>query len=164
MTFKEFMATMRHVDDLREIHDDYFDDPTPGCLFDDAFWVADPTPDSHGDYWTVIERDDVSGTLDHVARHVYMFAAFDLGWTDLDFVRVVTVRMKWSDSDKAEQEVVGFIEVAPKDGGDVVVRHSDTLPDWIADQYLKNYERLPEGFERFGYVFGEWHFMVGGAA
>lgn len=164
MTFKEFVATRRHVDDMNDVLDGIFDEPSPGFIYDDAFYIHDPSDDFGGDYWTEIDRSDAQGTLDHVERHLYLACALDMGWTDLDFVRVVTVRMKWSDSDKPEQEVVGFIEVAVKDGGDVVVRHSDTLPDWIADHYLGNHEHIPEDADKFGFVYGEWHFMKGGAA
>ena len=84
MTFAEFTATRRHVDDVAEATDQhgiFGDAPQPGFVYDDnRFFICDPCKATGDQYWATIGAEHHEGTLDDVERALYAFAAIASAW------------------------------------------------------------------------------------
>jgi hypothetical protein len=142
MTFQEFIATKRHVDDVATAIGQpgmMGDKPQPGLVYDGTFYICDPCEATAGNYWTEIENTQPEGPLHEVERRLYLFAAAESpDWVDHDFVMVYPVR------DADEGELLGVIECVI-DQGIRPRRVSDSLPYWASDWFLRNYENCPAG-------------------
>ena len=159
MTFKEFIASRKHVDDVAAAIGQpgmMGDKPQPGYVYDGIFYICDPCEATGGHYWTEIENTQPEGPLHEVERRLYLFAAVDAttGWVDHDFVMVYTIR------DADDGTVLGVIECVI-DEGVRPRRISDSLPYWASDWFLGNYEQCPShvGPETFAVAFAPF-FMV----
>lgn len=87
MTFAEFTATRKHVDDVGTAVGlpDMFDKPQPGFVYDNTFFICDPCEATGDQYWSTIGAEHHEGALDVVERALYAFAAKASAWpTPLD--------------------------------------------------------------------------------
>lgn len=145
MTFKEFVASRRHVDDIGAAlgQPEMFGSVCPGYIYDDAFYIHDPDDGRGcGDYWTEIENTLAEGSLHEVERRLYLFAArVSPGWVDHDFVVVYPV---FDDLDTRETDSMRGVIECVIDEGIRPRRVSDSLPAWVSDWFLGNYENIPD--------------------
>lgn len=155
MTFKEFVESRRHVDDIGAAIDmpEIFDSPAAGFVYADNFYIHDPCEATGGEYFTEIENDSPVGPLHKIERLLYKFAAEQSpDWVDHDFIVIHTV-------EDEERNPLGVIECVV-DEGFRPRRVSDSLPYWISDWFLRNYENLPSNWKSFGFRLGPQYFMV----
>lgn len=160
MTFKEFQASRKHVDDIAAALGEqgmFGDDPQPGFVYSEggkAVWYIHDEDDCcrrGGDHWTEIENKMVEGTLEQVERRLYLFAARQSPeWLDDDFTVIYPVTL--------DGEQVGVMRCCI-DGGIRPNGLSDDLPEWISDFWLDNLEHCPDDVESMGYGFDDPYFM-----
>lgn len=83
MTFAEFAATRKHVDDVGAAIGipEMYDKPQPGFVYDDnRFFICDPCEATADQYWATIGNEHHEGTLDDVEKALYAFAAKASQW------------------------------------------------------------------------------------
>ena len=80
MTFEEFQATRRYVDDLTEI--DGWDGS--GYVYADTCVIEDNGEDFAEGRWclTIANYSEVSDDLDRFERELYDWCAGEMGWSD----------------------------------------------------------------------------------
>lgn len=82
MTFAEFTATRKHVDDVCTAIGvpGMFDEPQPGFVYDSIYFICDPCEATGNRYWTECLNQQPIGTLDEVERALYSWVADENGW------------------------------------------------------------------------------------
>lgn len=150
MTFQEFVASRFHVADIGTAlgMPELFDVATPGFVYGDSdgrpvWFIQDPDHrvGGGGEYFTTIENTTAVGPLHEVERRLYLFAArVSPGWVDHDFVVVYPV---FDDLDTRESDSMRGVIECVIDDGVRPRRVSDSLPCWITEWFLGNYENCP---------------------
>jgi len=103
LTFTEFQATGRKVDDLRQIRPDMDDiaDPVPARIYTDANLYLEPARDNtNGEYIAEVGNSGVQGSLEECEAYLYGYYLHEVAGDDVrdEMMRMApeVTRKHWS--------------------------------------------------------------------